>query len=269
MPLKPPSFKVILELLSFLIQIIISLVLLCLSLPIIIVKIVIQETLDNVKMYLRTLSKSNFIKRLKYIFSFTGLIDFVAIIPSIITYFGGLDLRWLRVLRLLRLLKISNYSSAIEDFFSAIMADWRSFSAALYLVLVALFLSSALMYIAENESQPDKFSSIPETMWWSLITLTTVGYGDVSPITPFGKIIGAFTAIMGVCTVALLTGIVASAFANQRAQRTAILEAEINQALSDGGISDIEAKKIEKLRKELNLSPEHSRSLMKILSEKK
>ena len=212
---------------------------------------------------------SSFIKRLKYIFSFTGLIDLVAIIPSIITYFGGLDLRWLRVLRLLRLLKISNYSSAIEDFFSAIMADWRSFSAALYLVLVALFLSSALMYIAENESQPDKFSSIPETMWWSLITLTTVGYGDVSPITPFGKIIGAFTAIMGVCTVALLTGIVASAFANQRAQRTAILEAEINQALSDGVISDIEAKKIEKLRKELNLSPEHSRSLMKILSEKK
>lgn len=212
---------------------------------------------------------SSFIKRFKYIFSFTGLVDFIAIIPSIITYFGGLDLRWLRVLRLLRLLKISNYSSAIEDFFSAIMADWRSFSAALYLVLVALFLSSALMYIAENESQPDKFSSIPETMWWSLITLTTVGYGDVSPITPFGKIIGAFTAIMGVCTVALLTGIVASAFANQRAQRTAILEAEINQALRDGVISDMEAKKIEKLRKELNLSPEHSRSLMKILSEKK
>ena len=212
---------------------------------------------------------SNFIKRLKYIFSFTGLVDFIAIIPSIITIFGGLDLRWLRVLRLLRLLKISNYSSAIEDFFSAIMADWRSFTAALYLVLVALFLSSALMYIAENESQPDKFSSIPETMWWSLITLTTVGYGDVSPITPFGKIIGALAAIMGVCTVALLTGIVASAFANQRAQRTAILEAEINQALSDGVISDLEAKKIEKLRKELNLSPEHSRSLMKILSEKK
>ena len=212
---------------------------------------------------------SSFIKRFKYIFSFTGLVDFIAIIPSIITYFGGLDLRWLRVLRLLRLLKISNYSSAIEDFFSAIMADWRSFSAALYLVLIALFLSSALMYIAENESQPDKFSSIPETMWWSLITLTTVGYGDVSPITPFGKIIGAFTAIMGVCTVALLTGIVASAFANQRAQRTAILEAEINQALRDGVISDMEAKKIEKLRKELNLSPEHSRSLMKILSEKK
>ena len=179
------------------------------------------------------------------------------------------DLRWLRVLRLLRLLKISNYSSALEDFFSAIKADWRSFSAALYLMLIALFLSSALMYLAEHDIQPEKFSSIPETMWWGLITLTTVGYGDVSPMTPIGKIIGAFTAIMGVCTVALLTGIVASAFANQRAQKAAILEAEINQALSDGVISEEEAKKIEQLRKELNLSPEHSKSLIDILSDKK
>ncbi len=215
-------------------------------------------------------NSSNLIKRLKYIFSFTGLVDFLAIIPSILPYFfGGVDLRWLRVLRLLRLLKISNYSSALEDFFSAIKADWRSFSAALYLMVIALFLSSALMYIAEHDSQPEKFSSIPETMWWGLITLTTVGYGDVSPITPLGKIIGAFTAIMGVCTVALLTGIVASAFANQRAQKAAILEAEINQALSDGVISDDEAQKIEKLRKELNLSTEHSKSLIDILSEKK
>ena len=215
-------------------------------------------------------NSTNIIKRMKYIFSFTGLIDFLAIIHSILPYFfGGLDLRWLRVLRLLRLLKISNYSSALEDFFSAIKADWRSFSAALYLMVIALFLSSALMYIAEHDSQPEKFSSIPETMWWGLITLTTVGYGDVSPVTPLGKIIGAFTAIMGVCTVALLTGIVASAFANQRAQKAAILEAEISQALSDGVISDDEAQKIEKLRKELNLSPEHSKSLVDILSEKK
>jgi voltage-gated potassium channel len=215
-------------------------------------------------------NSSDFVKRLKYIFSFTGLVDLLAIIPSILPYFfGGVDLRWLRVLRLLRLLKISNYSSALEDFFSAVKADWRSFSAALYLMVVALFLSSALMYIAEHESQPDKFSSIPETMWWGLITLTTVGYGDVSPITPLGKVIGAFTAIMGVCTVALLTGIVASAFANQRAQRAAILEAEINEALSDGVISDEEAIKIEKLRKELNLSPEHSKSLVDILTDRK
>ena len=216
------------------------------------------------------LIKTSFKKRLNYIFSFTGIIDLVAILPSILPiFFGGLDLRWLRVLRLLRLLKISNYSSALEDFFAAIKEEWQSFSAALYLILIALFLSSSLMYIAEHEAQPDTFSSIPETMWWGLITLTTVGYGDVSPVTPLGKIIGAFTAIMGVCTVALLTGIVATAFSNQRSRKTSLFEAEINEALKDGFISDEEAKKIEELRKQLNLSEEHSKSLIELLSEKK
>ena len=216
-----------------------------------------------------TPSKSSSKKRLNYIFSFTGIIDLVAILPSILPiFFGGLDLRWLRVLRLLRLLKISNYSSALEDFFAAIKEEWQSFSAALYLILIALFLSSSLMYIAEHDAQPDTFSSIPETMWWGLITLTTVGYGDVSPVTPLGKVIGAFTAIMGVCTVALLTGIVATSFSNQRTRKTALFEAEINDALKDGFISDDEAKKIEELRKQLNLSEEHSKSLIDLLSDK-
>ena len=216
-----------------------------------------------------TPSKSSSKKRLNYIFSFTGIIDLAAILPSILPiFFGGLDLRWLRVLRLLRLLKISNYSSALEDFFAAIKEEWQSFSAALYLILIALFLSSSLMYIAEHDAQPDTFSSIPETMWWGLITLTTVGYGDVSPVTPLGKVIGAFTAIMGVCTVALLTGIVATSFSNQRSRKTALFEAEINDALKDGFISDDEAKKIEELRKQLNLSEEHSKSLIDLLSDK-
>ena len=108
-----------------------------------------------------------------------------------------------------------------------------------------------MMYVAENTAQPDKFRSIPETMWWSLITLTTVGYGDVSPLTPLGKIIGAVTAIMGVCVVALLTGIVANAFANQVARRKAILEAEVANALLDGEISADEQEKIESLEKGL------------------
>ena len=217
-----------------------------------------------------TISKNLIKKRLNYIFSFNGIIDLGAILPSILPIlFGGVDLRWLRVLRLLRLLKLSNYSTALEDFFSAIKEDWQSFSAALYLMLIALFLSSSLMYIAEHEVQPDNFSSIPETMWWGLITLTTVGYGDVSPVTPLGKVIGAFTAIMGICTVALLTGIVATSFSNLRSRKSALFEAEINEALRDGIITDEEAQKIENLRKELNLSEEHSKSLMKLLSEGK
>ena len=125
------------------------------------------------------------------------------------------------------------------------------------------------MYIAENPFQPDVFSSIPETMWWSIITLTTVGYGDVSPVTPLGKIIGAFTALMGVCVVALLTAIVATAFANQTSDRKEMLEAEISLALSDGIITAIELRKIRKLQKELKLSDDYVEALIQVMKEKR
>ncbi|MGB2259462.1 MAG: ion transporter [Porticoccaceae bacterium] len=209
-------------------------------------------------------------RRASYIFSFTGLIDLAAILPSILPLImGGVDLRWLRVLRLVRLLKISHYSSALEDLFSAVYEERRSFAAALYLMAIALFLSSSMMYLAEYEVQPENFRSIPKTMWWSLITLTTVGYGDVSPITPLGQIIGAFTALMGVCTVALLTGIVASAFSNQMARREAIFEAEINAAMSDGVVTSDERQHIEELRERFNIPEEHAKQIFALLAEKK
>ncbi len=209
-------------------------------------------------------------KRFSYIFSFTGIIDFLAIVPSILALFiVSVDLRWLRVLRLLRLLKISHYSTALEDLWSAISHERSSFVAALYLFAIALFFSSAMMYVAEHNAQPEKFRSIPETMWWSLITLTTVGYGDVSPLTPAGKVIGAITAIMGVCVVALLTGIVANAFANQVARRKAILEAEVANALLDGEISDEEEEKIEALRKRFDLSEDHVSAIIEVFKDNK
>ena len=209
-------------------------------------------------------------RRASYIFSFTGLIDLAAILPSILPLImGGVDLRWLRVLRLVRLLKISHYSSALEDLFSAVYEERRSFAAALYLMAIALFLSSSMMYLAEYEVQPENFRSIPKTMWWSLITLTTVGYGDVSPITPLGQVIGAFTALMGVCTVALLTGIVASAFSSQMARREAIFEAEINAAMSDGVVTSDERQHIEELRERYNIPEEHAKQIFALLAEKK
>jgi len=217
----------------------------------------------------RSSAKTPLGRRSQYIFSFTGLIDLAAILPTILPLLmGGIDLRWLRVLRLVRLLKMSHYSTALEDLFSAIYEERRSFGAALYLIAIALFLSSAMMYLAEYEAQPDQFQSIPNTMWWSLITLTTVGYGDVSPITPLGQIIGAFTALMGVCTVALLTGIVASAFSTQMARRKAIFEKEIKLAMSDGIITDDEQQHIEALRKLFNIPREQAKQIFDLLSEK-
>lgn len=214
--------------------------------------------------------QSSLKSRLAYVFSLTGMIDLLAILPSLLQFMiPGSDLRWIRAIRLIRLLKMSHYSSAIEDLYSAIYGERRAFSAALYLLFIALFLSSAAMYVAENSAQPDKFSSIPETMWWALITLTTVGYGDVSPITPVGKIIGGFTALSGVCTVALLTGIVGSAFASQMAKRKAIFEAEVQDALADGVLSEDEAQRIEKLRREFSLSEEHAIAIIRSISDQK
>ncbi len=207
-------------------------------------------------------------RRFSYITSFTGVIDLLAILPTFLAVFGTtMDLRWLRTLRLVRLLKLSHYSSALEDLFSAVYQERRSFLAAMYIMSIALFMASALMYLAENAAQPEKFSSIPQAMWWAVVTLTTVGYGDVTPITPLGQIIGALTAISGICAAALLTGIVASAFANQMARRQAIFEAEVNTALQDGEISKDEASTIEMLRNEFKITEEHALAIIQLAKE--
>ncbi|MEL0323800.1 MAG: ion transporter, partial [Rhodospirillales bacterium] len=112
-------------------------------------------------------------RRLRYIFSFTGAVDLISILPGLLQVVGvTLDLRWVRILRLLRLLKISHYSSAFSDVYSVIAEERNSLLATLYLLFVAMFFSSAALYLAEGDVQPEDFASIPDAMWWSLITLT-------------------------------------------------------------------------------------------------
>ena len=208
-------------------------------------------------------------KRLGYIFSFTGIIDLLAILPSILPLLlGGVDLRWLRILRLMRLLKFSHYSSALEDLFSAVRHEWRSFVATLYLLILAIFLSSSLIYVFEQSVQPEHFGSIPDAMWWTVVTLTTVGYGDIVPITVAGKLVATLTALMGVYVVALLTGIVATAFANQISKRHDLLEAEIVTALKDGIINEEEMQKITQMQDELGMSEEHTKAMIELLRDR-
>lgn len=195
--------------------------------------------------------------RVRYIFSFNGLVDLAATAPFYLQILmPGLDLRVLRILRLVRVFKLSHYSTAIEDLFSAVYQERKAFIAAIYLLLIAVILTSSLMYFAETTHQPDKFGSIPDAIYWSLITLTTVGYGDVSPVTGVGKIIAVSTAFTGVCVVALLTGIVASAFANQITRRKVIFESQLREALKDGTIDEDEQISLENLRVAFNLSEE-------------
>ena len=193
-------------------------------------------------------------RRFKYIFSLTGLIDLIAILPGILQFVGvGLDLRWLRIMRLIRLLKISHYTSAFDDLFEVLIEERKPLAATLYLLLVAIFFSSSCLYLIEGDVQ-SAFVSIPESMWWSVVTLTTVGYGDVSPITPLGKFIGALTSIIGVLTVAMMTGIVSSAFTSKLSSKREALRYEIAEALDDGIISGEEMEEIESIARSMNLS---------------
>ena len=208
--------------------------------------------------------------RLRYMLSFSGVVDLVSILPFYLqALFPGLDLRVLRTLRLLRIFKLSNYNTAIEDLFSAVYEERKSFIAALYLFVIAFVLTSSLIYYAENEVQPEKFASIPDAMYWSLITLTTVGYGDVSPVTWIGKLISVATALMGVSVVALLTGILANAFSNQIARRKMIFEDQIREALADGVVDAVEVRSLERLRQDFGLSKQQADALMRHVQQEK
>jgi voltage-gated potassium channel len=201
-------------------------------------------------------------RRWRYVFSLYGLVDLIAIVPSMLAYFlPTMDLRSLRAIRLLRILKFTHYSYALQDLWQAIYVERRAFTASLYVLGVAIILSSTLMYLAEHQAQPEKFASIPRAMWWSIITLTTVGYGDVMPITPLGQFLGALVAIMGVCTVALITGILASSFAVQMERRNAAFEEQVSQALADGVITPQEMAFLETLQEDLGVSDEEFEAL--------
>lgn len=215
----------------------------------------------------RPLGKS---RRLGYIWSFSGLIDLIAILPFLLQFLlPGIDLRVLRALRLLRLLKLNQYTSAIDDLIAAVVYERKALLAAVYLLIISLFLSSTAVYLVESTIQPNAFGSIPQAMWWSIITLTTVGYGDIVPISPIGKVISAITAVMGVASIALVTGILGAGFTKRMEYKKAALTEAITVALEDGHISKKEALELDSLRKELDLSKEQQMAILNILSSKK
>ncbi len=152
--------------------------------------------------------------RLHYIFSPLALIDLLAILPFYLPFLG-VDLRFLRLLRLLRIFKLARYSSALQTIGRIFWLKRNELLLTLFSTLVLLVFSSSIVYYVENEAQPDSFSSIPAAMWWGVATVTTVGYGDIYPITPFGKLFTALIAILGIGLFALPTGILAGGFAEE------------------------------------------------------
>jgi voltage-gated potassium channel len=164
-----------------------------------------------------SLSRQGPIKaRLKFILSPYSLIDLLAILPFYVGLFmPTADLRFVRVFRLLRLLKLARYSPALVTLWQVLVNEKRALGAALLIMVILLVLSSTAIYYVEHEVQPDKFGSIPDAMWWAIATLTTVGYGDVVPVTGLGRAIGGLVMIFGLAMFALPVGIIASGFATE------------------------------------------------------
>jgi len=153
--------------------------------------------------------------RMKFVFSRIGLIDLFAILPFYLPMFIAMDLRIIRILRLLRLLrifKLGRFSKSLKTITQVLKETKSDLILTMFVAFILLVLSSTLMYYAEGDDQPEKFASIGHSFWWSVATLTTVGYGDVYPITAIGKILSAIIALIGIGFVALPTGIISSAF---------------------------------------------------------
>ena len=153
--------------------------------------------------------------RLALATSWPLLIDLMAILPFYLQHLMPLDLGMLRMLRLLRFLKLSRYSPAMHTLLRVLTNEHKALLGAALLLLTALLFSATLMYHIESGAQPDKFGSIPQAMWWSITTLTTVGYGDTIPITAAGRLLGGLTMIFGLCILALPVAIISTGFAQE------------------------------------------------------
>ncbi|HYC86252.1 MAG TPA: ion transporter [Chryseosolibacter sp.] len=155
-------------------------------------------------------------QRLKYIVSGLAIIDFLSILPfylDLVLGYIAFDLLFLRVIRLFRLfrlLKIARYLKALSIMQAVIKERKEQILVSIMFILFLLVIVSTIMFYVENPAQPEHFSSIPATMWWGIATLTTVGYGDMIPVTPFGKVLGGMIAILGIGLFALPAGIFSS-----------------------------------------------------------
>ena len=155
-----------------------------------------------------------FFPYLRFIFSFMGIVDLCAILPYYLP-FAVIDLRVLRILRLIRLLrifKLTRYNKSFDLIGRVFKNEKDKIFMTIFIVGILLLLAASIMYAVENAVQPDAFPNILATLWWAVVTLTTVGYGDVYPVTVIGKLLSGIISILGIILIALPSGIISSGF---------------------------------------------------------
>ena len=196
--------------------------------------------------------------RLRYMLSISALIDLVAVSPFYLAFVfsGNLDLRFLRVFRLTRLLKLTRYTGTLNTLSKAVQREHRVLLASAFMMVLLIILTASLGYELEHAAQPDKFESIPATMYWAVITLASVGYGDITPITPLGKAMTMAISFVGIGIFAIPAGLMASAFTDQLRIDRETFENEFRAALADGRLSMHERQTMDAEAERLHMTPQ-------------
>lgn len=200
--------------------------------------------------------------RLRYALSPLALIDLAAILPFYLSFLFPADLRFLRVLRLLRLLKLSHYFPGLDVFLYVLRVQLPSLAAATLVMLVLILFSACLMFLLEGQAQPEAFGNVAAAVWWAVVTLTTVGYGDITPVTSLGKVLGTIIMLLGVGTVALPAAMLAGRFSEEIQSRRSQLESLIAEYLGDGRLGTAEREEIERVGRELGIPEETVEQIM-------
>ncbi|MBT7450090.1 MAG: ion transporter [Rhodospirillaceae bacterium] len=200
--------------------------------------------------------------RLRYILSPLPLIDIIAIAPLYLAIFDVVNAESLIALRLLRLLQLVRFFSPLVVLWRVIRSEAPAMMGAIFIVLVLMIIAASGMYLVERDVQPEDFGSIPAAMWWASVTLTTVGYGDVTPITVFGRMFGVMIMVLGIGLVALPAGMLASRFSEELHHRREEYRRRVDLALQDGRLDDAELDSLKAAQREYMLTDQTANQIV-------
>jgi voltage-gated potassium channel len=199
-----------------------------------------------------------------YMKDMQAVIDLATILPFLLEHFlpFELDLRFLRVFRLMRMLKLTRYTSATDTLFKVVKREWQVVMASVFVMMLLVVLTASLGYLFEHDAQPDKFENIPQSIYWAVVTLASVGYGDISPVTPMGRALTVVLALVGIGIFAIPAGLLASAFTDQLRIDRESFKLSILRAFEDGELSPKEREDIIAEAERLHLSTEEYERLI-------
>ena len=209
--------------------------------------------------------KSPVAGRFKQATTVSTFIDFLAIVPFFLEglMHHVLDLRFLRVFRLTRLLKLTRGNDATITLVKVLSREWPIISASAFIMILLVIMTASLGFLFEHESQPDKYENIPTTIYWAVITLASIGYGDIYPVTPIGRAMTVVMAFAGIGIFAIPAAILASAFSDELVKEREVLKADLYDIMKDGKISTEELEFIRAEAKRLHLSVEEVSALVR------